>query len=49
MTLRTSESSTSKTLSSKQDSKASDPRPYLSYVLSLSSSHVGMHALILLP
>jgi hypothetical protein len=39
----------SMTLSSKRDSKASDPWPYWSYVLSLSMSHIGMHALILLP
>jgi hypothetical protein len=40
----------SKTLSSsKWESKASDPWPYWSYVLSLSSSHIGMHALVLLP
>jgi hypothetical protein len=30
-------------------SKASDPWPYWSYVLSLSSSHIELHALILLP
>jgi hypothetical protein len=30
-------------------SKASDPWPYWSYVLSLCSSHIGLHALILLP
>jgi hypothetical protein len=39
----------SRTLRSMQDSKASEPWPYWSYVLSLSSSHIGMHALILLP
>jgi hypothetical protein len=49
MTSRTSNSLTSKTLSSKQDSKASDPWPYWSYVFSLSSSHIGLHPLILLP
>jgi hypothetical protein len=49
-TSRTSKSSTFKTLSSsKQESKASDPWPYWSYVLSLSSSHTGLNALILLP
>jgi hypothetical protein len=30
-------------------SKASDPWPYLSYIISLSSIHIGLHALILLP
>jgi hypothetical protein len=39
----------SKSLSRSQwESKASDPWPYWSYVLSLSSSHIGTHALILL-
>jgi hypothetical protein len=50
MTLRTYRSSTSRTLShNKQENKASDPWPYWSYVLSLSSSCIGLHALILLP
>jgi hypothetical protein len=49
MTLRTSKSSTSRTLNSKRDSKVSDPWPYWSYVVSLSSLHIGLHALILLP
>jgi hypothetical protein len=48
MTSRTSKSLASRTLSSKWDSKASDTWPYSSYVLSLSSSHIGLHALILL-
>jgi hypothetical protein len=49
MTSRTSKISMSRTLSSKRDSKASDSWPYWSYVLSPSSSHIGLHALILLP
>jgi hypothetical protein len=42
-------SSSSMTLSSKRESKASDSWPFWSYVLSLTSSHIGLHALILLP
>jgi hypothetical protein len=39
---------TSKTLSSSQrESKASDPLPFCSNILSLSSIHIGLHALIL--
>jgi hypothetical protein len=50
MASRTSKCSTFKTLSSsKRESKASDSWPYWSYVLSLSRSHIGLHALILLP
>jgi hypothetical protein len=47
-TSRISRSSTFKSLSnSYRESKASDPWPYLSYVLSFSSIHFGLHALIL--
>jgi hypothetical protein len=49
MTSRTSRSSMSRILSSKQDKKASDPWPYWAHVLSLYRSHIGLHALILLP
>jgi hypothetical protein len=39
---------TSKTLSSsQQESKASDPISFYSNMLSLSSIHIGLHALIL--
>jgi hypothetical protein len=36
-------------LSRERESKPSDPWPYWSYMFSLSRSHTGLHALILLP
>jgi hypothetical protein len=48
MTLRIFKNSTSKTLSSSQwESKGSDPWPFCSNMLSFSSVHIALHALIL--
>jgi hypothetical protein len=50
MTSRIFKSSMFKTLSSSlPESKSSDPWPCWSYMLSFSSIHTGLHALILLP
>jgi hypothetical protein len=48
MTMGIFKNLTSKTMSSSQrESKASDPWSFCSNMLSLSSIHIGMHALIL--